>query len=213
MHNIKVNTFILLASCLLISCSRKHENMDVSKVVIIPGRGIPGICEIGMSFKELENRNSVVTFTSSDSCCWWNDWRSGRFALAQSLGAVIFFEGKDMPIRQIDFYVSPYNSVTIPGIQITHPFSGRLADDLQFDKGLVARSEVEKHFGKLDLVETNAAYFGQRWRAKKPCCFKRADNVDELWYFDKGVTFIIQSNVVTSFRIYARGIGENKGHP
>jgi hypothetical protein len=97
----------------------------------------------------------------------------------------------------------------IPGLEIREPYRGKLAGDLSFKDRAVGKQEIERAFGSVNQAATNAAE-ALRFR-KKGSRFTRGlgDAVEELWYPDKGVAFVLRSNVVASFQVF-RASGTNR---
>ena len=184
-------------------CSSSPTVSDNSKLVVHLGRGLPSLCETGMSLSQIGRAtHDVTTCAAQDGWIPWGRWRSGRFAIIPSLGAVAFL-GKDEPVSHIEFHVRPYRSTTIPALVISRPFMGTVEGGPSFAQGAVPKEDVERCFGKLPELADKESSAAFRWMSQQPFAWKRQDGVEEFMYFDKGVTFVIQSNTVTSFRVYA----------
>lgn len=193
---------VFLAVGVLSGCIAPDAVTDTRNLVVTPGRGLPGFCEVGMSLSEVESAtHDVHTHGVNDDWRPWGRWKTGRFGLIPSLGVVIFLE-RSQPLKHFEFHVQAYKSQTIPAINITRPFKGRIESGPSFSQASVTKKEVESFFGELP-VDTNATAYVTHAESHRPFCWKRADGVEELWYFDRGITFIVQSNAVTSFRIYS----------
>jgi hypothetical protein len=145
-------TFLLI--CVLISGCGKSAGpspaiTDTSKLVVQPGRGIPKVCEIGMSFNDVRK----VTGDASKHGIYDRDRFSLRrltqekFVLVPSLGVIGVPERKgSLPL--LTFYVQPYDSsITIPGLKVTNPFRGSIGTNLSFSSNTVSRKDVEMNFG------------------------------------------------------------------
>lgn len=174
---------------------------DNSKLVVYPGRGISGYCETGMTLSQIGSvMNDVSTHSMNEDWRFWNRWKTGRFVLMPSLGAITFLD-KEGHISLIDFYVLPYRSSTIPGLTIERPFAGSIDGGLSFSQGVLSKSDVEKVFGKLPVAPKDQSFL----TLNKPCVLNLANGIEYLWYFDKGIAFVVHSNVVTSFKVYSPG--------
>src|ERR1043166_8214062 len=129
---------------------------DSSTLVVQPGCGIPKVCEVGMSFAELqEATDDASTHGLYDRDRWsLKKFTHERFVLVPSLGVIGVPERKGaLPL--LTFYVQPYDSsITSPGLAVTNPFRGRLGSQLSFSNRIVSRKEVETAFGPVtqDLI-------------------------------------------------------------
>ena len=184
-------------------CYSSPTVTDNSRLVVSPGSGLPSLCEIGMSLSQIERAtHDVTTHAAKDGCIPWRRWRSGRFAHIPSLGVVTFL-GKDEPISHIEFHVQPYRSLTIPALIISRPFMGSVEGGLSFAHGAVTKDDVEKYFGKLPKLTDKESSPTSRWTSQQPFAWKGQNGIEEFMYLDKGITFVIQSNIVISFRVYS----------
>ena len=102
-----------------------------SVLVVEPGQGIPNVCEIGMSFAEVEmaiGEGSLHGLHDRDSFWSLKRLTQEKFVLFPTLG-VIGAPEQNGRLPLLTFYVQPYDSsITSPGLVVTNPFRGRIGD-------------------------------------------------------------------------------------
>jgi len=79
---------------------------------------------------------------------------------------------------------------------------GSVEGGLAFSHGPVTKEDVEKCFGKLPELTNKESSATSHWMSQQPFAWKGQNGVEEFMYFDRGITFVIQSNIVTSFKVY-----------
>ena len=197
---------ILSALCLTLSsgCSKSTGTApritDSSTLVVQPGRGIPDVCEIGMSFAELQRATGdATTHGMYDRERWsFKKLTHDRFVLVSSLGVVGVPEQKGV-LPLLTFHVQPYDSsATIPGLVVTQPFRGHLGSHLSFSNRIVSREDVELAFGAVTQSLTNFADFPRLPDTNQPFSFRG----EKLYYRRLGLIFTLKSNTVTDFSVY-----------
>jgi len=195
---------LILVVAIFLGCKRQPVIGDNSKVVVQPGRGIADICEVGMTLKQMQKATrDVTTHGVRDREWFWKRWNVSRHSLIQSLGAIAPIE-TDGKIETICFHVVKFDSeVTMKGLSITNPFRGKISDKLSFDRGPINRGEVESQFGRVDHVVTNLWDGVPIAIRGEPFLFQASDGSARIYYRHKGIDFEIESNIVTSFWIYA----------
>jgi hypothetical protein len=173
---------------------------DSSTLVAQPGRGIPKVCEVGMSFADLQKATGdASTHGLYDRDRWsLKKLTHERFVLVPSLGVIGVPERKGaLPL--LTFYVQPYDSsITIRGLTVTNPFRGRLGSQLSFSNHIVSRKEVETAFGPVTQDLTNYADFSSLPDKTQPFSFRG----EQLIYGRLGLDFYLKTNVVTGFSVY-----------
>lgn len=197
---------VVLVGCGLLSgCQKSPTILDNSNLVVQPGRGISNLCEVGMTFSQIKRATSDASSHGvyDDSFSWRRLESSGRgrFVLVPSLAAIAPI-GENQPTAFIEFYVSPYRAPLIPGLEVREPFRGKLGSSLSFKDRPVSKMAVENVFGSIGQVATNTAEALEFRKKGERFIQKRSDAVEEAWYPDKGITFVFESNVVTSFRVF-----------
>jgi hypothetical protein len=173
---------------------------DSSIVVAQPGRGIPGVCEVGMSFAELQKATGDASTHGLYDRELWSLRRvtHERFVLVPSLG-VIGIPEQEGALRRLTFYVQPHDSsISIPGLVVTRPFRGSLGNRLSFSNGNASRKEVEEAFGPVTQDITNYADFAKLPDKNQPFSFRG----ETLHYIRLGLDFDLKSNEVTAFSVY-----------
>ena len=159
--------------------------------MVEPGRGVPEVCEIGMSFAEIKR----ATGEASIHMLKWRD--TSRFVLVPSLGVIGIHEQKD-GVRLLTFYVQSYDSsTTAPGLAITNPFRGSLSTNLSFRNGTVSRKEVEAAFGLVMQGITNGADFSNLPDKTKPFSVRG----ETLHYPCLGLSFDLKNDNVESVTV------------
>lgn len=202
-------TLILMVGCLMVGCRKAPTILDNSVIVVQPGVGISNLCELGMTFSQIKKRiGGASTHGYYDNTFSWRrftDGRRGRFALIPSLGAVAPL-GNGEPVAYVTFFLRPYRDSQFPGLNVLEPFQGKLNNGLSFKDRTVSKVEVEKLFGNVSKVATNAAEGTQLRLKGQRFSYLRGDNSEDLWYPEQGISFNLASNVVTSFQVFkARG--------
>jgi hypothetical protein len=113
-----------------------------------------------MTFADVKRANSDTSKHGTyDGTLSWERLQNlgrGRFLLIPSLG-VIAPIGRDEPLGIIEFYVCPYRSQMIPGLEVQHPFRGKLGETIAFKDAVVSRLQIETLFGNPANVASNAA--------------------------------------------------------
>lgn len=120
--------------------------------------------------------------------------------LIPSLGAIAYL-GRNEPISEVKFFVEPHKEEIVPDLEVRNPFRGKLGDKISFEKS-VRRKDVEAVFGKIDRGTTNSAAVLGLLKAREPFWRKLGEEVEERYYPARGVSFVITSNIVTSFTIF-----------
>jgi hypothetical protein len=127
--------------------------------------------------------------------------KTSRFALLPSIGAIGVI-GEDRQVTHIDFYAFPHAEGRIPRLAVNNPFRGKVGDALSFRSGQVSRADVEAGFGRINQGVTNPSSPSAFWQSASPFWYVRSDGIIELNYINRGISFIIRSNVVASFSVY-----------
>ena len=196
---------VLVGGGLVLGCQKSPTAIDNSALVVQPGLGISNFCEVGMTLSQIRRANGKTTTHGiyDDSLSWrrLESWGRGRFVLVPSLAAIAPI-GENQPVPLIEFYVQPYRAPMIPGLEVREPFRGKLAGDLSFKDRAVGKQEIERAFGSVNQVATNAAEALEFRKKGSRFTHRISDGVEELWYPDKGVAFLLRSNVVASFQVY-----------
>ncbi len=162
--------------------------LDSADFVIQPGLGIPGICEVGMTPRDLKRRNRDLK-TVDYGVCWrqrlWSRWKYGRyFAVIPSLGAIAVIERRH--VYSISFYFRSFHHPYLSGLRIDNPFQGRVKGRNQnISVGELYKEQIEAEFGVPEY-----RYYGIR-------------SFEELMYFDKGINFSLSSNVIENIYVSA----------
>ncbi len=203
---------VLVGCGLVLGCQKPPKVLDNSALVVQPGRGISNLCEVGMTFSQIKSATGGATTHGiyDDTFSWrrLESWGRGRFVLVPSLGAIAVI-GENQPTAFIEFYVRPYRAPMIPGLDVREPFRGKLGSSLSFKDHSVSKMDVESVFGSGSQVVTTAAAALDFRKKGERFTHQRGAAIEELWYPDKGVAFVLTSNVVTSFQIYT-AIGTNR---
>jgi hypothetical protein len=175
---------------------------DTSTVVVEPGRGIPKLCEVGMSFSQIKRAIGEGSTHGLYDRDRWNLKRltQEKFVLFPSLGVIGVPEQKGgLPL--LTFYVQPYDSsITSPGLTVTRPFRGRLGSHLSFSNHVVSRREVEVAFGVVTQGLTNSSQSLDHIDKTQPY-FNRRGNEEELYYYHLGLRFSLRDDAVSSFSV------------
>jgi hypothetical protein len=181
----------------LAGCSASHPNTDTSTMVIEPGRGLPGVCELGMTLAQVQNRTPVLIPRFRGEAWMKRTWTGGRPVIVPALGVIGSFDS-DKRIKRIMFYVQPYKEaadIFYPLISIDQPFRGSVRGGLSFADIPVTKQQVEAFFGKLPSL-TRAEAFQDGQLTNGSVCITSEGGWEELRYRNKGIAFIVQSNVV-----------------
>lgn len=167
-------------------------------VTVYAGVGVPGVAEIGMSYRDLKRLRRNVTLVKKS---WTKHVSLPDIGAEAPLHA---HESARSPISFLRFNVSAKSATNIYDGSVSPVFTGSVEGGLDFSKP-VSVEDVERVFGELPVIETVVI--------QKPI------NVEDilksrgiklisdgecfnLSYFDRGISFRIDSNVVTSFSIY-----------
>jgi hypothetical protein len=175
---------------------------DRSKIVVQPGRGVPKVCEVGMSFAEIRK----ATGEASTHGLYDRDrinlkrFTHGRFVLVPSLGVIGIPEQKGV-IPLLTFYVQPHDSsITMPGLVVTRPFRGSIAGGLSFSNHVVNRKEIETAFGVVTQGLTSSTQSLDSLDKTRPF-FNRRGSHETLYYHHLGLSFDLENDTVTSFSV------------
>ena len=172
---------------------------DTSQTVVEPGRGIPKVCEIGMSFSDIKRATGNANTHGLYDRKPWNFKRLAqeRFLLVPSLG-VIGIPEQNGRLGLLTFYVQPFDSsFTIPSLVITNPFRGNLSSQLSFSNHVVNRQQVEAAFGYVTWDITNYAELLNAPDKTKPFSVRG----EELHYPRLGLSFGLKNDTVTFFSV------------
>jgi hypothetical protein len=171
---------------------------DNSKIVVEPGRGISNVCEVGMSFAQLETATGDARRLALWGESWWSLRQRQLFILVPSLGATGIPENKN-GLTLFTFHVQPYDSSrTCPGLVVDRPFRGSVGSRLSFSNHIVSRKEVETAFGPVTQELTNYADFSGLPDKTQPFSFRG----EQLTYARFGLDFYLKTNAVTGFSVY-----------
>ena len=164
----------------------------LTNVVVYAGLGIPDVAEIGMSYRELKRLMRNV---------FWVKDNGGKNIEMPEIGAYAplhVHESTRSPITLLCFSVSSNSAPRIDG-SVFPVFTGSIERRLHFDKPIFVE-DVEQAFGELPLFQAPASLADIfKHRGVK---LASDSNVFEIAYFDKGISFRIESNKVTSFSIF-----------
>jgi hypothetical protein len=201
-----------LGLVLVYGCQRSPTVLDNSNLVVQPGVGISNLCGLGMTFAQIRKTTGDATTHGIHYDGFWRrrrgSWGHGPSVLIPSLAAITDV-GEDQPISSISFHLRPYRAPLIPGLEIEKPFRGKLGSSLSFKDSPTAKLEIEKIFGPVSQVASNGAEALAFRQKGERFGRQRRDSVEELWYPDKGIAFVFETNVLTSFRVY-KPIGTNR---
>ena len=197
---------LLVVLCIVVAsgCSKSTpiRITDSSTIVVEPGRGVPKVCEVGMSFSEIKEAiGDGSTHGLHDRDRWsLKRLNQERFVVFPSLGVIGVPESKGgLPL--LTFYVQPYDSsISSPGLSVTRPFRGRLGSHLSFSNHVVSRREVEIAFGVVTQGLTNSSQSLDHLDKAQPF-FSRRGNEEDLYYHHLGLRFSLKDNAVTSFSV------------
>ncbi len=196
---------LALGLVFMLGCQKSPTIADNSAIVVQPGVGIANVCEIGMDFSQIRMATGDATTQGIyDGSLSWRRLAShgrGRFMLVPSLGAIAAI-GIDESISLVEFYVRPHKEKIVSGLEVSTPFRGSLGKLLSFKDSVVSNRQVETIFGSVTQVATNAAEALVFRRNSQAFVHRRGDGVEEIWYPTRGVAFVFETNVVTSFQIY-----------
>lgn len=162
-----------------------------------------------MTFSQIEELTGDATVHGIyDHKGFWRRLKNrgrGRVVVIHSLGAIAPLN-EDTPISSITFYVRPYRAPMSPVLDVRIPFQGKLGNKLIFKDSDISKTDVERVFGDISEVAKDPAE-GVQFRVKgQPFRYQRSESVEEIWYPEQGISFVLMSNVVTSFQILkARG--------
>jgi hypothetical protein len=192
-------------------CERTGVNWDNSQVAVFPGLGVSNVCEVGMTYRQIQTASpDASTHGLRDRTGNQGSWVDGRFALIPSLGAITFL-GTNQPASIIEFHVRPHSGELISGLEVRNPFRGRIGNILSFKDHSVGGQEVEAAWGSVTHTATNdqgtfdLIRWGERFR------LSRTASVEEIWYPQAGIAFVLESNVVSSFKVFQMRVPETKG--
>lgn len=199
---------ILLAG-LASGCRESPVFTDSAVVFVSPGRGATNLCEVGMKYSEVRKATRDATRHGLRNGSWTQvlNHQRGTFALVPSLGAIASI-GEDQPISIIEFYVRPFREQLIPGLEIRHPFRGKLGG-LSFGDGPVEKAQVEAIYGRATHTITNAGDSLDFRRNGEAFLLRPPNGIEEQWYPAMGVAFTFETNVVRSFQVF-RPAGTNQ---
>ncbi len=190
---------------LFFGCQKAPTITDNSVIVVQPGLGVSNICELGMSFSQIQKATGDATKHGIYDGSWsWKRLSSpgrGEFVLVPSLGAIAA-TGNDEPVSLVEFYVQPHKEKLILSLEVSKPFRGSVGARISFKDAAVSNQQVEAIFGITSRVVTNAAEALVFRRKRQAFVHGRGNGVEELWYPTEGVSFVLKSNVVTSFQIF-----------
>lgn len=187
---------MIVASGLLAGCCCLPESSPTRDVVVQPIKGVWGLCEIGMSLTEVRNRNQTITCEP--------EWSGVRYIIVPALAAEVpIIETNQTVVTQITFHVVPYQRPD-GNMRLNAPFRGRLGTDLCFSKRAINISEVMKVYGhpvvtKLHPPSLTYEDVEKAWQVNT--MLLTTTEFSTLHYFDRGLSFHVISNLVTSFTI------------
>ena len=192
---------VVLAALLLSSCRQQPEPLTHGAIVVQPGRGVPDVCELGMTLTQLRRLSPGVTVYTLGK----RGYRSAAFIVIPSMGAVATIPSgnKRESISCIDFHTKVYEHGAMPGVEIRAPFKGWLGDRLTFSGGPVTSRDVESAFG---VVSNSIPNFEDRARAAgdgQPYRWTTPWGTEQLVYIGTGLLFELQSNEVVRFSVGA----------
>ncbi|HWN94186.1 MAG TPA: hypothetical protein VNT99_04070 [Methylomirabilota bacterium] len=175
---------------------------DSSKIVVEPGRGVPKVCELGMTFREIKRATGEATTHGLYDRSWsLKRLTQERYLLVPTLG-VIGIPGEKGGWELLTFHVQPYDSsISSPGLVVNSPFRGSVANRLSFNNRSVSRKEVEAAFGTVTQGSTNSSQSLKHIDKTQPF-FIRSENVETFYYTQLGLRFRLESDVVTSFGVW-----------
>jgi hypothetical protein len=208
-----VRAVIIASPLISLGCNRPGVGRDNSQMVVTPGLGISNLCEIGMNFTQIQAASpDARTYGLGGRIGSQNSWSDGRFALIPSLGAITFL-GTNEPVGIIEFYVRPDRGGIITGLEVREPFRGRIGSVLDLRDHRVSGQDVATAFGSVAHIATNAQASIEL--LKRGECFRlsRTASVEEIWYPQAGIAFVLESNVVHSCKVFPKRAPETKGHP
>lgn len=200
--NIQFVLVLSLGCTILWGCSPQPIIRDSSKLVVVPGRGITNLCEIGMTLKQLRAATrDVSTHGIYDGEWSWRRFTGSRHAIIRSLGAIAPIEN-DKKLAIICFHVIPKtDGTTVRGLSVTNPFRGKIGDKLSFNDGPVSRNEVESQFGTINQVITNNSDAISLANEGKAFLYKMPGGREIIYCTRQGITFELKSNIVASFTV------------
>jgi len=182
-----ISVVVILAIGAIWGCTGTSSSpKSVDALVIEPGRGIAGVCEIGM--KQANVKTAIHE---------WGRGQTTRAELAPALAAIFFVE-KSTTIEFIRFFVQPYKQSEF---EIVTPFAGSIKGGPCFSGNRVTPKEVEGYFGKLITVRPPISF--NNGQLTNSYCVVDGTGHEELWYRDRGVAFYVQSNIVISIGIFS----------
>lgn len=193
------NALILcIFSCLLVGCNCRRGNESQAEVTVESGVGVPGLCELGMMMPDIQRCMDdfrLIAWSPQPS------FPKSLFGVVPSLGAILYLEEGE-PLGLIEFQVVPYKSEVIEGLEIPHPFRGKIIDSVTFTDEGVTKSEVTHYHGRIELHAIS--YADENTHKGEPFSIIFPDNEEELWYPEQGIKFKTMSDVVVSFSIFPR---------
>jgi hypothetical protein len=192
---------LLLTIALCCCCSRKNNPVESRDLVVAPGRGISGLCELGMTPQELKRAGSVVCHSGTDESRWpWPKQNAPLRLLLPSLGAIVYLDSR-RPAALIEFHVQECRMPDLLDVDGARLFRGRIEAGPSFREGPVTKEAVEALFGRLP-GSTGGTFTAMCLDSGRSFCQTWADGSAQMNYFDKGINFCIHSNAVTSFQVY-----------
>lgn len=183
--------FLMFVSTLvLFGCARKTH---LHEFLVKPGIGIENLCQVGMELSDVDNLH-YITGPADKAIS-----TKSEFGIVSTMGAVIYIENHK-PIKLIEFHVQPYSNIFIPSFTLTNYFKGKVEPGLLFKGDPVPITEVYRCFGFVE-PDTNFSFSPYR-HTKGSFAIKKNNEYEEIWYMDKGIAFVLSSNVVRSFKIF-----------
>jgi len=189
--------------CFVFGCSHPRQPVDSRSIVIYPGRGVPDLCEVGMSLSALRKKNATTTHGSYKI-------NGMRFILVPSLGAVVPIEKRDKSVRSITFNTAPFDNPEPVRMKLDTPFRGTLEPGVSFAEMDVDVDEVTKALGEpahtfvLPSSPQPEDYPTPQYIEEVQAAgswFYRHPSIDTLMYFHRGITFSFKSNSVMRFTV------------
>jgi hypothetical protein len=172
-----------------------------------PGKGIVGICEIGMKYKTIKEKSDYVEgfHIAKESAS------SAYFIVLPPLGTagLISTGNTNDPVDLVVLYVTEQQRDFDIKIK---PFCGEI-NGLVFNGEEVSQESVEATFGQITNTATGNAASATPFEEKgEPYIFLISPDVKYLVYENIGVTFHISSNLVQQISIYPprKGAMKNK---
>jgi hypothetical protein len=201
-------TFTQLAVLLLCAgvSSCRPVTVESSRITVVPGLGIPGLLQVGMTTQQVRNRARDLVVRKLEYV--------GTYAYAiPSLGVQWHQETETDKLYELHFLTNPDVFTNGLSTDVGTPFRGNVAGGLSFRSATsVDRTKVLAVFGEPSVIYDIRAgppfpptIINMAWRTNtSSMAVLTGANSEVLYYPARGINFGLDHGVVFNFSIYPK---------